>query len=269
MVRSLKTNRILWLITALLALVAALTGTISPRMYERVVSDEIMPGVLSQDLFTIPAALIILFLAVRAKENNTKGQIVILGLVAYLWYAYGIYVIEQLYTVLYLLYMAIFGLSFYTMVYGVATIHPQTRQTVELPPPIRMGSVGFSLLSPVMFYPLWISALVPLMQSGRKLEHLYSIYILDLCFIMPAFVIIAIQTTRSQGLGLLLAPAMYVLGVTLLFPVGVGELLKPRYGLPVDTGGLALFMGLSAMFLILALVYLRNLRVKGHSEEDE
>lgn len=259
--RSSSKNRILWLILSLLALAAALAGVLYPRIYDRVVRDEIIAGVISQDLVTVLAALIMAYLALRAREDGTKEQIVILGLAAYLWYGYGIYVIEQLYTVLYLLYMAIFGLSFYTVVYGVATIRPLTTQAVELARPIRLGSVGFSLLSPVVFYPLWISALVPLMRTGRKLEFLYSVYILDLCFIMPAFVIVAVQTARARGLGMLLTPAMYILGVTLLFPVGVGELLKPRYGLPIDAGGLALYLGLSTMFLILALVYLLNLRM--------
>lgn len=261
MLRNLRTNRVLWILLALLALAAALVGVIRPRVYDQVVSIEVIAGVISQDLVTIAAALIVLALALWVKEDSVTGQIVALGLAAYLWYGYGIYVIEQIYTALYLLYMAVFGLSFYTMVYGVASIRTQVLQQVELPRSIRLGSVGFSLLSPLVFYPLWISALLPLMQTGRKLESLYSVYILDLCFVMPAFVILAVQALWRRPLGVLLTPAMYILGVTLLFPVGIGELYKPRYGLPVDTGGLVLYLGLSAMFLILAVVYLLSLNV--------
>jgi len=259
--RNLRTNRVLWTLLALLALAAALTGVLRPRVYDQVVSTEIIAGVISQDLVTIAASLIMLALALWVKESSMRGQIAILGLAAYLWYGYGIYVIEQVYTVLYLLYMAVFGLSFYTMVYGVASIRPQVLQEVELPRYIRLGSVGFSLLSPLVFYPLWISALLPLMRTGQKLEFLYSVYVLDLCFIMPAFVIVAVQAARARLVGVLLTPAMYILGVMLLFPVGIGELYKPRYGLPVDTGGLGLYLGLSAMFLILAVVYLLSLNV--------
>jgi hypothetical protein len=260
--RNLRTNRVLWVLLALLALVAALFGVLHPRVYDQVVGTEVMAGVISQDVVTIAAALIMLALALWVREDGMKGQIVILGLAAYLWYGYGIYVIEQIYTVLYLLYMAVLGLSFYTMAYGVASIRTQVLQQVVLSRFVRLGSVGFSLLSPLVFYPLWISALLPLMQTGRKLEFLYSIYILDLCFIMPAFVIVAVQALRGRPLGLLLTPAMYILAMTLLFPVGIGELLKPRYGLPVDSGGLVLYLGLSAMFLILAIVYLLNLNVE-------
>lgn len=39
------------------------------------------------------------------------------------------------------------------------------------------------------------------------------------------------------------------------------SLPKPRYGLSIDIGGLGLYLGLSAMFLVLALVYLPHLRV--------
>jgi hypothetical protein len=84
-------------------------------------------------------------------------------------------------------------------------------------------------LVPLVSYPLWIGAVVPLMRTGRKLEYLYS---------------------------------AYILGVPLLFTVGVSELLEARYGLPIDTGGLGLYVGLSAIFLILAVAYLCNLRVQ-------
>ena len=79
-----------------------------------------MPGVFGQDLMTIVASVIILLLIARLKDGDSKKQIVILGILGYLFYAYGIYVIERGYNVLYYLYLAIFGLSFWLMAYGVA-----------------------------------------------------------------------------------------------------------------------------------------------------
>jgi len=261
MVRNLNQNRVLWLIIALLALVASVTGVISPGIYARVVVPEIMPGVLSQDLMTILASIIILALLARIHENEAVKQLIILGIVAYLFYAYGIYVIERVYNALYLIYMAVFGLAFYSMITTVAGIRSEARSLVRLPKGIRITAVVLSLLQPIVFYPLWISMLLPLMQTGQQTDSMYSIFIIDLCFIMPAFIIVAARTIRQNGLGLLLTPAMFVLGFTLLFPVGMGELLKPLvYQLPMDTGGLALYLTLSAVFFSLAVACLRNLR---------
>ena len=66
---------------------------------------------------TILASIIILVLLARMRENDTVKQLVILGIVAYLFYRYGIYVIERVYNALYLFYMAILALTFYSMIY--------------------------------------------------------------------------------------------------------------------------------------------------------
>ena len=259
MLHNLRTHKILWSVAALLSLVAAVAGVVEPGIYARVASEEIMPGIFSQDWATIVAGLLLLVLALRTGEESAKSQIVILGILGYLFYAYGVYAIERIYTVLYLVYLAIFGLSLYAIAYGVATMRPVVRKGATLGQTMRWLSVGFSLFIALMFSSLWIGALLPLIQSGEKPEYLYSVYILDLAFIMPAFAITALLSARNQGLGLLLTPAMYVLGFGLLLPVGLGELLKPMYGSRPDLGGLSLYLGLSILFLILAVLHLRSL----------
>ena len=95
---------------------------------------------------------------------------------------------------------------------------------------------------------------------------MYSIYILDLCFIMPAFVILAIKTAKNKGLGLLLTPALFVVGFTLLAPLAVGELLKPYFfHQPMEPASMWLFLCLSICFLIFAVVCSRKLAINSES----
>jgi predicted Abi (CAAX) family protease len=61
----------------------------------------------------------------------------------------------------------------------------------------------------------------------------------------PAFAILAFMSARNRGLGLILTLALYVLGATLLFPVGLPEFIKPFFVLPTSLGGLALYLGIS------------------------
>lgn len=261
MIRNLGFNKILWLSLALLCLVAALIGVSNPGIYDKVITPEVMPGVLSQDVVTIVAAIVLLALAMATKETDAVRPIVIWGIIGFLFYAYGVYAFERVYNMLYLLYMVILALSFYTLIYGVACIRPEILPAVRLSNLARRVSIGVSLFIPLMFNILWITSLLPMLRSGTKPEFFYSIYILDLCFIMPAYVIMAVLMIKKRGLGFLLAPAMFVLGVILLFPVGIGELLKPIYNLPVDTAGLKLYLGLSLFFLVVALFHLKNMRI--------
>jgi len=259
MVRNLVTNKILWLLTALLSLATALIGVINPDIYAKVVSKDVIPGVFGQDLMTIAASVIILWLVFLTKESDYRKQIVVLGILGYLFYAYGIYVIEQVYNLLYYLYLAIFALSFWSMLYGIAKIPPDVIQKVRLSRPMRHVSAWFSLLVALIFNILWIAQLLPLLQIGDKIENLYSVYILDLVFIMPAFVIVGIMTLRKAGLGLLLIPALFVLGFTLIFSLAVSELVKPVYDVNISIEGLLPSLILSMLFLVLAALHLRKL----------
>jgi len=102
---------------------------------------------------------------------------------------------------------------------------------------------------------------LPLIQTGEKIEFLYSVYILDLCFIMPAFVILGIMALRKAGLGLLLIPAVFILGFTLIFSLAVSEMVKLLYDLTITIGGLGSSLILSILFLILAALHLWKLKL--------
>lgn len=247
----------------MMGLAAALIGVFVPGMYEAVAPQAMMPGILAQDYGSVVAALFLFAFALGASPRRPRLQIAAIGLLGYFFYAYGIYSIEQLYTPLYPLYMALFGFSFYGIVYGVASIRSNALDLVRVPRRVRLVSVVFLLLNPLVFYPLWIAMLVPLLQTGDRIEWTFSIFVLDLCFIMPAFVIAAYFTAKERGLGLIATPALFVLGVMLLGPLALGEFLKPGYGLEVDSFGLGLFGALSLMFLGLAILFLTKLDLGG------
>lgn len=255
-------HKIFWFLTSFLALLASLTGVLYPAVYSKVITPQVLPGTISQDMMTVAAALAAILLIWRLKENNLSGLVVLLGILGFYFYAYGIYVIERVYNPLYLVYMAIFGLSFYALVFAVAGIRRDLLARMTLPDRLRKFTVGFSLLMPVIFYPLWISMLIPLMRSGERIEYLYSVFIIDLCFIMPAFAILAWMSAKKRGLGLLLTPALYVLGFAILFPLALGEVLKPRYfNQPMDPFSLWMFLILSLAFLVAAAADLRQLKL--------
>lgn len=253
-----KANRILWGITGLLTLFVSVVGIWEPDIYAGIVAPAIIPGAYSQDLISAAAAIVLLCLSLARRSNQPKPQIIALGLLGYLFYAYGIYVIERAYNGLYLVYMAIFTLSFWALVYAGATFRKETGAAV-LPRTLRLVSAAGALLQPLIFYPLWIAMLVPLMSIGEQIDSLYSIFILDLCFIMPAFLILSILTFRSHSLGLIFLPAMYMLGFTLIFSLAIGEIVKPLFNAALSPSALWPAVLLSILFLVLGTLHLNRL----------
>jgi hypothetical protein len=267
MLTHLFLNRLLWAVAGLLAVATAGTGVWRPEIYGRVVARELLPGAYSQDLISVAAGLGLLYLSYAARPDRAKHQIVALGLLGYLFYAYGIYVIERTYNGLYLLYMAIFALSFWAMVMAAATMHRQG-PSASLSRALRIVSASGAILQPLIFYPLWIGMLLPLMRSGEQIDSLYSIFILDLCFIMPGFLVLSFLTYRNHRTGLLLLPALYVLGFTLIFSLAVGELVKPLFGTAPSLAALLPALGLSGLFLVLGALHLARLRLVRAPHED-
>lgn len=251
MIKNLKTNKILWLFVAALSLTAALIGVFNQAVYSTVLRPDLVPGTISQDLITILAALALVFLSLKTGDNDTKKQIVVISLLAYVFYGYGIYVIERLYNSFYLLYMAIFSLSFWALVYSLASIDKDTLKNIKAPKWIKNVSAGFLILTALLFYFLWTSQLLPLMQTGEKIDFLYSIYILDMALVLPAILVSAVLIIKKNPLGLVFAPILFIKAFTLLFSVGLGSLLKPLFNQPTTPEETGFYLVLSTLFFVL------------------
>lgn len=262
MIGRIQNCRILWTLLSLLSLVVAIIGVVFPEIYGLVVTSELLPGVIAQDLVTIFTSVTTLLLIVRIDQSHSARQMIILGINGYLFYGYGIYVIEQMYTILYLAYMAIFSLSFYSIAYCLANIDRDFLSKIRVTRTVRLSTAVYLFVIAVMFNIIWIGRLIPLIQTGTKLEYFYSIYVLDLCFIMPLFFIMGVLTVKNNGLGLSVSPTLMVLGFLVLIPLAIGEVLKPiLYGLEMGMEGLVLFLPLSLIFLVLAVFYLRRMEI--------
>ena len=104
-------RRVGWLIAGVLSVATAGWGLLDAGSYVGLIAPATRPGALSQDVITVIAGLILCGLALAHARFTPKDELVALGLLGYLFYGYGIYVIERVYNVLYLNYLAIFGLA--------------------------------------------------------------------------------------------------------------------------------------------------------------
>ncbi|MBS3787322.1 hypothetical protein KGY77_09465 [Candidatus Bipolaricaulota bacterium] len=250
-----------WLFIGFASLVVSLIGAFRPEIYDGVVSTEIVPGVFSQDIFAIAASLALVILALTVNKGDTKKQVAILGLLGFFFYAYGLYVIEQVYTEVHLGYMAIFGVTSFSIPFTIYSIPWNNIEVVSVPNELRLGSLTALVVTPLIFFPLWVVRLIPLIQNADRIEYTFSVMIIDLCFIMPGFAIVAYKTFKREKAGTLLAPALFILGFFILAPLGLAELIKPLvYDLPIETGPLALYSAFSIGYVILTILSLRKIK---------
>ncbi len=257
MIKNLNLNKTLFILTGITALIAAVVGVLKPEMYNPVVSARLLPAVFTQDFVVILASLVLIVLAILLKQNDYRKLIVIYGILGFFFYAYGIYSIEQVYTSLYLLYLIILACSFYVLIFSISSMDKHAIEGLNISPIIRYIAAGYGVFIAIMFNFIWISQLIPLLRSGERIEYTFSVYVIDLVFIMPAFVIAAFLTIRKRAIGLTGLPALFILGVGILSPLALAEVFKPlRYDMPVNHGEFWLYSILSMTFLFLSSIYL-------------
>lgn len=257
MVHNLKLAKIFWIITSAFAFFAALGGVLFRGIYVNLFPVDFLPSAFLQDILTILVCAILFFLITITQNKNVKMQVVIVGLLGSLFYLYGIYTIERVYNWFYLLYAAVFASSFWSIIYSLAGFRAEAFTHLRLNSAMLKTTAISSIFIAVIFTLLWTMALIPLMREHNRIEYLYSIYILDLCFIMPAFFITALMSLRRMPLGILMAPAIMILGFFVIFPLGLNELAKMLAGMAINYGSMAISFVFAFFMLSIATLQLR------------
>ena len=257
MIPNLKTAKLLWSITEILTIVAAAGGLLVKGIYDNLFQADYLPGAVAQDLITLLLSVFLLVLIYSTKEKDIKKQILIIGILGSQCYLYAIFTVERVYNLFYLVYLAIFALSFWALIYSLAGFRSQKFQNLRIKTGMLYTTAISSIVIAVIFIFLWIISLIPLIQEHRRIDYLYSIYILDLGFVMPAFLITAIMSLKRKPLGILMAPAMMIVGFFVIFPLGLNELAKPAYGLAMNSGAMLVSFLFSIYMLAIAFFQLR------------
>lgn len=261
MISQIRLMKTIWLINAAAAFTAALIGILNPSIYDGLVAERIMPGVFTQDLLVIAGSIILFIIAIAVKQYHHRLLISAIGIEGFFFYAYGIYAIEQVYTPLYPLYLLLLGISLFGIIYTLSKVDYEKTAAIELPVVLRYITAGYAIFVAIMFTVIWTGQLIPLIRNGNRIEYTFSVYIIDLAFIMPAMAVSGIMSLRKRPLGTIAVPALFILGAGILSPLALAELIKPeRYGQPKDTGELWLYLVLSLVFLLLAGINLAFLK---------
>lgn len=260
MVKNIKNHRKIWILLGVLSLLVSGFSVVNNKIYSNVISSEILPGTISQDIITLVVGILLIYIGLNVDDNSYKKQIFGLSFIAYLFYGYGIYVIEQIYTPLYLTYMLIFALSFWSLFFYIKDISDEKIRKLFLPKFLKRVLLFFSIFIPILFYFIWTSDLIELIRQGTKLEFTFSVYILNMIFIMPAFLIIAYLLSKKRPAAYIFAPVMFFKSFTLLFSVGLGSVVRLYLNMPGNFIEGIPYMGLSLIFLGISLASIYKLR---------
>lgn len=235
----------------LLAVPAHLIGLLVPSIYRD--PAVVLPQNLGTDVVTLGVVIPLLAgAAIVQRTGSARARIVWLGALGYLVYAYGMYALGVRWNELFLVYVALFGLSLFTLIVGlVGTDAHALRAEITLPPPARSAAaylMGIALLVGA----LWLAEEVRASFSGVVPPSVLQfeaptniVHVFDLGVVLPAFVVAAVMLLKDRPWGYVLAGMLLVKAATIGLWVVVMIWLGARAGLAAPAAYIALFVGLT------------------------
>jgi hypothetical protein len=258
----------LWLsvIDALLVLLASASGIFLKSIYARETPSWAVQGI-GQDIVNLVAVVVLLIAAYFVNTGSVKAFLVWSGVLLYLLYAYIIYAFDVHFNSLFLVYVAILGLSFYALVSSVMHMHLDSLQaSFSANTKARAVSV-FLLLLGIVFYLLWLREDIPALLIGNIPPSVTAsnlptnpVHILDLGLYLPAMLITALLLWRRKLLGYLLAGPLLVFSILTGTAILAIFLVTSSKGMPTSVGVEAFIAIIIVVSLILSVLYIREVK---------
>ena len=242
--------------------------------YKHMPSDVAIQGI-AQDYVTlfigIPMLLVTLFLATK---DTLKGKMMLAGTLGYFSVTYIFYLCMAMYNELFLLWVALACLSFYTFIltllsFGLKNLKPYFKSKT---PAKYVG--GFLIFNTFMIGFLWLGVVVPPLLDGtiypEELYHFTTLIVqgLDLAILLPGSFLAGLLFIKKRPIGFLMAP-IYIVFLTILMAALVAKIVGMSM-IGVNPGpAIVIIPMINAVAIILAYLTLKNIDEKKYSGRDK
>jgi hypothetical protein len=220
-----------------------------------------------QDIANIVAAAALFIAVYFASKGSVKAFLVWIGVLIALIYPYIIYAFAIHFNSLFLVYVAIVGLSFYTLVGSLMQLHLDNLQpSFAATTKARPVSV-FLLLVAVLFALLWLSEDIPALLTGKIPQTVMEsglltspVHVLDLGLYLPAMIITAILLWRRKLLGYIVAIPLLVFNILTGIGIVAAQFAASSKGLAASLGVELFIAAIVVVSLVLCVLFLREVK---------
>ena len=196
----------------------------------------------AQDMISLFVVLPTLVIAAfAAGRGSLRGWLIWLGVLGYLVYTYTMGAFDTHFNALFLVYVALLGCALYALIGGLASANAaELKASFGAHTPVQATSIYLAVLA-VLFYGLWLSEDIPALLAGTIPRSVQlngtptnSAHVLDMAWILPAFLITAAGLRRGWAPAYTLAGALLTFMVLLtlaifsmaLFQIGAGQVVE-------------------------------------------
>jgi hypothetical protein len=220
---------------------------------------------LGQDLVTLLVGIPLLVAGmVLSQRGSLRGQLLLAGSLGYFLYTYAAMSFLTAFNELFLVYVALFSLSFFGLILAISHLDPdeiKRRASDRFP---RRSIITFFIIVALFLTFAWLSLVVPAMINGTPPPGLESaitmvIQALDLAVIVPTAVITAILLIKRQPWGYALSSVVLLKILTMGAALMAMIISQVMAGVAIDPVTSVLFFLISITGIVLAVLTLRNI----------
>jgi len=249
-----------WLWLSITAAILAIAGSVIALAVPRIYADltpAFLPQALAQDIVNLslvsPAWLILAALALR---GSLRAYLLWLGVLTFTFYNYFIYTFSIPFGPLFLLWVAVLGMTVYALI-GGATALDYNKVKPCFTSRRAVSVVAWLLIvTAILFALLWLSEDVPALVAGTKPQSIIDmalptnpVHILDLGFFLPLGIATGVLLLKRKALGYALAAPFVVFIVLTGIPILVTPVVQSVRGETTAWGVVALIGTLTVILL--------------------
>lgn len=247
-------------IIAVLVSVACTGGILLPSIYYKE-SVSWATQAMGQDIITLGLAVPVLLFSALYLGMSLRALMIWMGALVYLIYSYLLYAFFIHFGVMFPVYIAILGLSFYTLLAGIGRIDrtklPRSFVGVKTTP-----VAAFLFLFSFLFSALWLTDIAHSILLGITPESVMAaelpvnpVHVLDLSFLLPGMMLTAVFLGERKPLGFLFAAPMLTFSVLMGSAIISMQFLL-EYNNSSEPSPVGIIMGVFVLISLYLLYYL-------------
>ncbi|PZS35765.1 MAG: hypothetical protein DLM58_03135 [Pseudonocardiales bacterium] len=192
---------------------------------------------IAQDIVTLLVVAPVLALsALRARRGSMAALLCLPGILAFTTYNYVIYAFSIRFGPLFLVWVAVLGLSIFALIGVLATANMSAIKR-RFAGRTMTGTAGFLITVAGLFALLWLSEIVPDLLAGNPSRSANDwkvptnpVHVLDLAFFLPAVIVSGLLLRRRHPLGYATAAGQLVWLALTCLPILVAPLVANDRG---------------------------------------
>ena len=191
-----------------LALIASFGGIFLPEIYKD--NEFIKKAWFANDIVTIPFAILLPITLLIQKRGDERPILVWMGLMLYMCYNYAFYLFGAKFNEFFLIYVALFSLSLYSIIIGLLKINIYAIQENAIFRKRQLLISAFLFLLAIPLSIVEIKQCLAFIFSGKTPEVPTLIFALDLSTVVPTTILASILLWKNHPWGNVLAMMMLV-----------------------------------------------------------